>query len=94
MPHDTPQTRYDPHYVANRIARAVGHVRLVKSMVEADADCTELLIQLAAVRGQLDSIRSSLLEQYAESFAEEYRRSGDPALLSAFKTQLRRTVKK
>ena len=94
MPHDTPQTRYDPHYVANRIARAVGHVRLVKSMVEQGADCTEVLTQLAAVRGQLDSIRSYLMAQYAESFAEAYRRSGDPALLRAFQAQLDRAVKK
>ena len=35
---------------ANRNTRAVGHVRLA----EADADCTELPIRLAAVRGQLN----------------------------------------
>ena len=92
MPHDSPQTGYDQRYVANRIARAVGQVRLVKHMVETGADCTELLIQLAAVRGQLDSIRSSLLEQCAENFAESYRRTGDPALLSDFKAQLHRNL--
>ena len=94
MPHETPQTRYDARYIANRMARAIGHVKLVKSMVETGADCTEVLIQLAAVRGQLDSISSSLMVQYAEQFAEEYRRSGDPALLEDFKTELGKAVKK
>ena len=94
MPHETPQSRYDSHYVANRMARAIGHVKLVKSMVEAGADCTEVLVQLAAVRGQLDSICSSLMVQYAEQFAEDYRRTGDPELLSDFKTELAKAVKK
>ena len=92
--HETPQTRYDSHYVANRMARAIGHVRLVKSMVESGADCTEVLIQLAAVRGQLDSICSSIMVQYAEQFAEDYRRTGNPELLEDFKTQLGKAVKK
>lgn len=94
MPYETPQTRYDSRYVANRMARAIGHVKLVKSMVEAGADCTEVLVQLAAVRGQLDSICSSLMVQYAEQFAEDYRRSGDPALLDCFKADLAKAVKK
>lgn len=94
MSYETPQSRYDARYVANRMARAIGHVRLVKSMVEAGADCTDVLIQLAAVRGQLDSICSNLMVQYAEQFAEDYRRSGDPALLEDFKTELAKAVKK
>ena len=94
MLHETPQTKYDSRYVANRMARTIGHVKLVKSMVEAHADCTEVLIQLAAVRGQLDSICSNLMVQYAEQFAEDYRRRGDPSLLEDFKTELARAVKK
>ena len=94
MPHEKPQSRYDSHYVANRMARSIGHVKLVKSMVETGADCTEVLIQLAAVRGHLDSICSCLMVQYAESFAEEYRRTGDSALLEDFKTELGKAIRK
>ena len=94
MPYEPPQTRYDSRYFANRIARTIGHVKLVKSMVESGADCTEVLIQLAAVRGQLDSISSGLMVQYAEQFAQDYRRTGDPELLDDFKTELAKAVKK
>lgn len=94
MPYEPPQTRYHSRYFANRIARTIGHVKLVKNMVESGADCTEVLIQLAAVRGQLDSISSGLMVQYAEQFAEDYRRTGDPALLDDFKTELAKAVKK
>ena len=94
MPQETPKTRYDARYVANRMSRAIGQVRLVRNMVESGADCTEVLIQLAAVRGQLDSISGKLMEQYAEQFAEEYRKSGSPELLEEFKEELRRAIRK
>ena len=94
MGNNTLQTEYDSHYVANRIARTIGHVKLVKNMVSAGADCTDVLIQLAAVRGQLDSICSSIMAQYAEQFAEEYRRTGDEALIEQFKTELARAIRK
>ena len=94
MEQESPRIKYDSRYVSNRLARAVGHLKLVKSMVESGADCTEVLVQLAAVRGQLDSICSKLLSEYAGQFAEEYRRSGDKTLIEAFQTELARAVKK
>ena len=94
METDRLQSRYDTRYVANRIARTIGHVRLVRNMVEAGADCTDVLIQLAAVRGQLDSICSNIMVQYAEQVAEEYRRSGNPELVEQFKAELTRAIRK
>lgn len=88
------QTQYDTRYVGNRMARAIGHVKLVKSMVESGADCSDVLIQLAAVRGHLDSICSSIMLQYADQVADEYRRTGDPELLDQFKAELSRAIKK
>ena len=93
MPHKTPQTSYDSRYITNRMARAIGHIKLVKRMVENGADCADVLIQLAAVQGQLDSICSSIMVQYAGQFAEEYRRTGDPELLESFKAELGKALK-
>ena len=36
--------------VINRLARAIGHLEKVKRMVEDGHDCSEVLVQLAAVR--------------------------------------------
>ena len=88
------QAQYDAHYMANRLSRAIGHIKLVRSLVEGGADCTEVLIQLAAVRGQLDSICSSLMAQYAEWVADEYRKTGDMVLIDAFKAELNRAIRK
>ena len=36
--------------VSNRLARAIGHLQKVKQMVENGDDCSDVLIQLAAVK--------------------------------------------
>ena len=50
--------------VINRLARAIGHLEKVKRMVEAGADCSEVLIQLAAVRAALDATGKVILKDH------------------------------
>lgn len=45
--------------VSNRLARAIGHLQKVKQMVENGDDCSDVLIQLAAVNLRL-TIRAKL----------------------------------
>ena len=42
--------------VLNRLARAIGHLESVKKMVEDGRDCSEVLIQLSAVRSAINNI--------------------------------------
>lgn len=50
--------------VINRLARAIGHLEKVKKMVESGADCSEVLIQLAAVRSALDATGKVILKDH------------------------------
>ena len=50
--------------VINRLARAIGHLEKVKRMVEVGADCSEVLIQLAAVRSALDATGKVILKDH------------------------------
>ena len=50
--------------VVNRLARAVGHLEKVKRMVEEGYDCSEVLIQLAAVRSALDNTGKVILQDH------------------------------
>lgn len=51
--------------LVNRMARIIGHANKVKSMLaEDDRNCTEVLIQLAAVRAALTSLSKLILEQH------------------------------
>ena len=57
--------------VVNRLARAIGHLESVKSMVENGRDCTEVLIQLAAVRSALSSTAKVILKDHMEHCIQE-----------------------
>ena len=48
--------------VVNRLARAIGHLEKVKRMVESGVDCSEVLIQLAAVRSAIDNTGKIILQ--------------------------------
>ena len=50
--------------VTNRLARAIGHLEKVKRMVEEGYDCSEVLIQLAAVRSALDNTGKVILQDH------------------------------
>ena len=52
--------------VINRLSRAIGHLEYVKRMVESGQDCTEVLIQLAAVRSALSSTAKVILKDHLE----------------------------
>ena len=52
--------------VLNRLARAIGHLESVKRMVEDGRDCTEVLIQLAAVRSALSGTARVILKDHLE----------------------------
>jgi DNA-binding FrmR family transcriptional regulator len=53
--------------VANQLARTAGHVTSIKRMVEEERPCTEILIQLAAVRAAIDRTSRLVLEDHVES---------------------------
>ncbi len=50
--------------VINRLARALGHLEKVKRMVEEGYDCSEVLVQLAAVRAALDNTGKVILQDH------------------------------
>ncbi len=50
--------------VVNRLARAIGHLEKVKRMVEEGYDCSEVLVQLAAVRSALDNTGKVILKDH------------------------------
>ncbi len=52
--------------VVNRLARIEGHVRSVKNMVSEGRDCSEVLLQIAAVRKALDSTAKVVLKDHLE----------------------------
>lgn len=52
--------------VLNRLSRAIGHLESIRRMVESGRDCTEVLIQLAAVRAALGGVSRVILKDHME----------------------------
>ena len=50
--------------VLNRLSRAIGHLQSVKAMVEEGRDCSEVLIQIAAVRSAIDNTGKLILQDH------------------------------
>lgn len=67
-PHDHPHvhSHEQTKSVMNRLARAAGHLDAVRRMVEDGRDCTEILMQLAAVRSALNNTAKVILKDHIE----------------------------
>jgi DNA-binding FrmR family transcriptional regulator len=50
--------------IINRLSRAIGHLEAVKKMVEDGEDCSEVLIQLAAVKSALNNTGKLILKEH------------------------------
>lgn len=63
--------------VINRLARAIGHLEKVKSMVEEGYDCSEVLVQLAAVRSALENTGKVILKDHMRHCVVDAVAAGD-----------------
>ena len=68
--------------VLNRLSRAIGHLESVKRMIEDGRDCTEVLVQLAAVRSALGSTAKVILKDHLEHCLDDVS-AGDSDQLTA-----------
>lgn len=67
--------------VVNRIAKAIGHLEAVKRMVERDDDCSEVLIQLAAVRSEINNTGKVVLKDHLSHCIVEAIEEGNQATI-------------
>lgn len=64
--HSHTHTHAHTKAVLNRLARAIGHLESVRQMVEDGRDCSEVLIQLAAVQGALSNTGKLILKDHID----------------------------
>ena len=63
--------------VSNRLAKAIGHLQKVKQMVEDGEDCSDVLVQLAAVRSALNSVGKVILRDHIRYCIVDAAAAGD-----------------
>ncbi|MCD8052011.1 MAG: metal-sensing transcriptional repressor [Clostridiales bacterium] len=76
-PHAHEHNHTQTKAVLNRLSRAIGHLEAVRQMVEDGRDCSEVLIQLAAVRAALTSTGKVILKDHIEHCIVDAVEEGD-----------------
>ncbi len=62
--HPHVHTEESQRKVVNRLSRMEGHIRGIKTMVQSDRPCPDVLVQIAAVRGALDRVARMILDEH------------------------------
>lgn len=79
--------------VINRLSKAIGHLEAVKRMVERDEDCSEVLIQLAAVRSALNNTGKVILKDHISHCIVDAVEEGDEDAILALNEAIDKFVK-
>lgn len=79
--------------VINRLSKAMGHLEAVKRMVERDEDCSEVLIQLAAVRSALNNTGKVILKDHISHCIVDAVEEGDEDAIVALNEAIDKFVK-
>lgn len=61
-----PHVHTNTKAVLNRLSRAIGHLESVRQMVEDGRDCSEVLIQLAAVRSAINATARVIMKDHID----------------------------
>ena len=91
--HKHPHHHENTKYVQNRLARASGHLQHVRAMVDSGEDCSDVLMQLSAVIGALQSIAKVILKDHLDHCVVDAVQSGDTQTLDDFKKAIDRYIR-
>jgi len=79
--------------VINRLSRAIGHLESVKKMVENGRDCSEVLIQIAAVKSAVNNIGKIILQDHINTCVVNAVETGDKKVLEDLNSAIDKFIK-
>ena len=79
--------------VLNRLSRAIGHLESIKRMVEDGRDCSEVLIQLSAVKSAINNTGKVILEDHLKHCLVDAIESGDMEAIEELNKAIDRFIK-
>ena len=79
--------------VINRLSRAIGHLESVKRMVQRDEDCSDVLIQLAAVRNAINNTGKLIMKNHISHCIVEAIEADDMESVEALNKAIDRFIK-
>ncbi|MCD8324312.1 MAG: metal-sensing transcriptional repressor [Clostridiales bacterium] len=87
------RTEQEYKSLMNRLNRIEGQVRGVKGMVERDAYCVDILIQVSAINSALNSFNKELLGNHIRTCVVENVRSGNDEIIDELVRTIQRLMK-
>lgn len=89
------KTRSEKEYkdLMNRLKRIEGQVRGIQGMLEKDAYCTDILMQVAAVGAALNSFSKALLAEHVRTCVAENIRAGNDEVIDELVILLQKLMK-
>ncbi len=79
--------------VSNRLARAIGHLQKVKRMVDDGEDCSDVLVQLAAVKSAINNTGKLILKDHLEHCIVHAVEDGDDEMLDELNNAIDKFMK-
>lgn len=92
-PHTHPHHHANTKTVLNRMNRAIGHMESVKRMIEDGRDCSEVLVQIAAVRSAINNIGKIILEDHIDHCVIDAIETGDEQVIKDLNEAIKKFVK-
>lgn len=77
----------------NRLKRIEGQVRGIQRMLEEDAYCTDILVQVSAVNAALNSFNKNLLASHIQSCVADNIRHGNDEVIEELVNTLQKLMK-
>lgn len=79
--------------VSARLAKAIGHLQKVKQMVESGEDCSDVLIQLAAVKSAINNTGKVILKDHMQHCVVHALEDEDIEMLEEFNKAIDKFMK-
>lgn len=71
--------------VLNRMSKIIGHMESIKTMVVNERDCSEVLIQLAAVKSAINGVSKVILKDHIDHCILDAARENDTETIEELK---------
>ena len=91
--HEQGHVHTETKAVLNRIARVTGHMESVRKMVEEGRDCSDILIQLSAIRAAVNNIGRIILQDHIDHCVVDAVRTGDKEVLEQLNNAIGKYLK-
>ena len=79
--------------IINRMSRIIGHTEAIKRMCIEEKDCTEILIQIAAVKSALNNVGKILIQDHINHCIIDAAKNDDEEAIEKLNTAIDRFLK-